>query len=57
MGSECVAAQDAWNRQNSENQKSDISVFDYHALTSQITASYHTHNEGGDSGLSYESKS
>lgn len=27
-----------------------------HALTSQSTARYHTHNERGDSGLSYEPK-
>ena len=42
--------------QNSENQKSDLIVLGCHTLTSRSTASYHTYNERGDSGLSYEPK-
>ena len=60
LESECVAA---WNVEvtfmklpkfrKPENWPNCLGC---HALTSQSTASYHTHNERGDSGLSYEPK-
>ena len=60
LGSECVAAQNVEvtfmklpKFRKPENWPNCLGC---HALTSQSTASYHTHNERGDSGLSYEPK-
>ena len=60
LESECVAA---WNVKVTfmklpkfRKPENWPNCFGCHPLTSQSTASYHTHNERGDSGLSYEPK-